>query len=174
MPVSTSTTIGPRDAKPLQLDIPLFSSDISFGALSEETKTAFSRAAEMAGIGICSGEGGMSAEEQVENSRYFYELASVRFGWKPELVESIQAFHFKRGLEPGQSAISSATFTVRNTPGDFRILADEMRKRFGGIPIGFNLSANHIDDDVDFALEASAEYINLDGCGSGTGATPLI
>ena len=197
--VNTSVTIGPRAAKPLQLDIPLFVSDMSFGALSEEAKIALARGAEMAGTGICSGEGGMLNEEQAENSRYFYELASARFGWKPELVERVQAFHFKggqgaktgtgghlpgdkvqgkiadvRGLEPGKSAISPATFPDLHTPNDFRKLADEVRERSGGIPIGFKLSANHIEDDIDFALEASADYIILDGRGGGTGAAPLI
>ena len=182
-PVATSVTIGPRAAKPLQLDIPLFVSDMSFGALSEEAKVALSRGAQMAGTGICSGEGGMLEEEQAENSRYFYELASARFGWRPELVENVQAFHFKggqgaktgtgghlpgdkvqdkiakvRGLEPGQSAISPATFPELHTPADFRKIADEVRERSGGIPIGFKLSANHIEDDIDFALEAGAEY----------------
>ena len=198
-PVATSVTIGPRAAKPLQLDIPLFVSDMSFGALSEEAKIALSRGAQMAGTGICSGEGGMLAEEQAENSRYFYELASARFGWRPELVQNVQAFHFKggqgaktgtgghlpgdkvqgkiaqvRGLEPGQSAISPATFPDLHTPADFRKVADEVRERSGGIPIGFKLSANHIEDDIDFALEASADYIILDGRGGGTGAAPLI
>ena len=197
--VVTNVTIGPRAAKPLQLKIPLFVSDMSFGALSEEAKVALARGAELAGTGICSGEGGMLAEEQAENSRYFYELASAKFGWKPELVERVQAFHFKggqgaktgtgghlpgdkvqgkianvRGLEPGQSAISPATFLDLNTPGDFRKIADEVRERSGGIPIGFKLSANHIEDDIDFALEASADYIILDGRGGGTGAAPLI
>jgi glutamate synthase domain-containing protein 2/CDGSH-type Zn-finger protein len=198
-PVGTRTVIGPRAAKPLQLDIPLFVSDMSFGALSEEAKVALARGAEMAGTGICSGEGGMLAEEKAENSRYFYELASARFGWKPELVEHVQAFHFKggqgaktgtgghlpgskvqgkiaqvRGLEPGQDAISPSTFTDLHTAADFRKLADEVRERSGGIPIGFKLSANHIEDDIDFALEASADYIILDGRGGGTGAAPLI
>ncbi len=197
--VSATVTIGPRAAKPLQLNIPLFVSDMSFGALSEEAKTALARGAEMVGTGICSGEGGMLAEEQAENSRYFYELASARFGWKPELVEQVQAFHFKggqgaktgtgghlpgdkvqgkiaevRGLTPGQSAISPATFPDLHTPNDFRKLADEVRERSGGIPIGFKLSANHIEEDIDFALEASADYIILDGRGGGTGAAPLI
>jgi glutamate synthase domain-containing protein 2 len=36
------------------------------------------------------------------------------------------------------------------------------------------LSANHIEDDIDFALESSADYIILDGRGGGTGAAPLI
>lgn len=198
-PVATKVTIGPRADRPLQLDIPLFVSDMSFGALSEEAKVALSRGAELAGTGICSGEGGMLNEEQAENSRYFYELASARFGWKPELVERVQAFHFKggqgaktgtgghlpgnkvqgkiaevRGLEPGQSAISPATFPDLKTVAHFRKLADEVRERSGGIPIGFKLSANRIEEDIDFALEASADYIILDGRGGGTGAAPLL
>lgn len=197
--VATRVVIGPRAEKPLTLDIPLFVSDMSYGALSEEAKTALSRGAELAGTGICSGEGGMLNEEQAENSRYFYELASAKFGWNLDLVERVQAFHFKggqgaktgtgghlpgdkvqgkiaqvRGLEPGQAAISPATFTDLNTAADFRKLADEVRERSGGIPIGFKLSANRIEDDIDFALEASADYIILDGRGGGTGAAPLI
>ncbi|MBT8168863.1 glutamate synthase [Phaeobacter gallaeciensis] len=199
VPVTTPVTIGPRAAKPLQLDIPLFVSDMSYGALSEEAKTALSRGAQMAGTGICSGEGGMLPEEQAENSRYFYELASAKFGWDLDLVARVQAFHFKggqgaktgtgghlpgekvqgkiaevRGLEPGQAAISPSTFADLETPADFKRIADQVRERSGGIPIGFKLSANHIEDDIDFALEASADYIILDGRGGGTGAAPLI
>ena len=197
--VETKVVIGPKAIKPLKLDIPLFVSDMSYGALSEEAKIALARGAELAGTGICSGEGGMLPEEQNENSKYFYELASAQFGWKPELVEKVQAFHFKggqgaktgtgghlpgekvqgkiaqvRGLVEGQDAISPASFIDLNTPADFKRVADEVRERSGGIPIGFKLSANHIEDDIDFALEASADYIILDGRGGGTGAAPLI
>ncbi|AZV78699.1 glutamate synthase [Parasedimentitalea marina] len=199
VPVATSVTIGPNAAIPLQLDIPLLVSDMSYGALSMEAKTALSRGAQMAGTGICSGEGGMLPEEQTANERYFYELASAQFGWSLEHVAKVQAFHFKggqgaktgtgghlpgdkvqgkiaevRGLEPGQSAISPATFLDLHTPEDFKRIADQVRERSGGIPIGFKLSANHIEDDIDFALEASADYIILDGRGGGTGAAPLI
>lgn len=198
-PVATAVTIGPRAKRPLTLEIPLFVSDMSFGALSEEAKTALARGAQRAGTGICSGEGGMLPEEQAENARYFYELASAQFGWDLELVERVQAFHFKggqgaktgtgghlpgdkvqgkiaqvRGLEAGQAAISPSTFTDLKTPSDFKRLADQVRERSGGIPIGFKLSANHIEDDIDFALEASADYIILDGRGGGTGAAALI
>jgi len=199
VPVATGVTIGPRAAKPLALDIPLFVSDMSFGALSEEAKIALARGAQMAGTGICSGEGGMLPEEQAENSRYFYELASAGFGWSLDLVEKVQAFHFKggqgaktgtgghlpgdkvqgkiaevRGLNPGEPAISPATFPDLHSPADFKRIADQVRERSGGIPVGFKLSANHIEDDIDFALEASADYIILDGRGGGTGAAPLI
>lgn len=199
VPVATSVTIGPRAQKPLSLDIPLFVSDMSFGALSEEAKIALAKGAELAGTGICSGEGGMLAEEKAENSRYFYELASAQFGWNLSQVEKVQAFHFKggqgaktgtgghlpgekvegkiaqvRGLKLGQDAISPATFPDLHTPADFRKLGDEVRERSGGIPVGFKLSANHIEDDIDFALDAGADYIILDGRGGGTGAPPLI
>jgi len=197
--VDTKLVVGPQAKRPLQLDIPLLVSDMSFGALSEEAKIALARGAERAGTGICSGEGGMLEEERAENSRYFYELASARFGYREELLTKVQAFHFKggqgaktgtgghlpgtkvtekiaavRGLKPGEPAISPSTFTDLHDVEDFRKFADRVRSMTGGIPIGFKLSANHIEDDLDFALEAGADYIILDGRGGGTGAAPLL
>lgn len=197
--VETSLVIGPNADKPLRLEIPIFVSDMSFGALSEEAKTALSRGAEMAGTGICSGEGGMLPEEQSSNSRYFYEFASGKFGWDIEKAKKCQAFHFKAGqgaktgtgghlpgekvvgkiaevrnLEPGTPAVSPGRFADLVTAEDFRTMADEVREATGGIPIGFKMSAQHIERDIDFALEASADYIILDGRGGGTGAAPEI
>lgn len=83
--VATDVVIGPNANKPLKLAIPLFVSDMSYGALSEEAKVALARGAELVGTGtgtgICSGEGGMLPEDHAENSRYFYELASGKFVW---------------------------------------------------------------------------------------------
>jgi methylamine---glutamate N-methyltransferase subunit C len=184
MEVSTKVVIGPRAKKPLELDIPLFVSDMSFGALSREAKIALSKGAEMAGTGICSGEGGMLPEEQANNSRYFYELASAQFGFSWDKLEKVQVFHFKggqdaktgtgghlpgnkvqgeiaevRGLEPGQSAISPATFPDFKGVEDFQDFAARVREISGGIPIGFKLAASHIEQDMEFALEAGADYI---------------
>lgn len=197
--VATTLTIGPRAQKPLTLRIPLLVSDMSFGALSEEAKIALAQGAELSGTGICSGEGGSLAEERRANSRYLYELASAKFGWSWDLLTDVQAFHFKggqgaktgigghlpaekvtgriaeiRGLEAGQDAVSPPTFDSPRTVGDFRRFSDEVRERSGGIPVGFKLSANHIEADIDFALEAGADYIILDGRGGGTGAAPLL
>lgn len=199
VPVTTELVIGPEAEKPLVLDIPLFVSDMSFGALSEEAKLALSKGAELAGTGICSGEGGMLPEEQQANSRYFYELATAKFGYSEASLEKVQAFHFKggqaaktgtgghlpavknvgkisevRGLPEGTPAISPATFSDLSTPFEFKRFADRVREISGGIPIGFKLSANHIERDIAFALEASADYIILDGRGGGTGAAPLL
>ena len=57
---------------------------------------------------------------------------------------------------------------------DFRRFADRVRELSGGVPIGMKLSANHIEKDIDFAIEAGVDYIILDGRGGGTGAAPLI
>jgi glutamate synthase domain-containing protein 2/CDGSH-type Zn-finger protein len=198
-PVDSSLIIGPQSKRPLQLEMPLLVSDMSFGALSEEAKIALARGAEAAGTGICSGEGGMLAEEQQASSRYLYELGSARFGYDEALLEKVQAFHFKAGqaaktgigghlpgskntgkiaetrkLEAGTAAISPARFSDMTSPADFKKQADRVREISGGIPIGFKLSANHIEQDIEFALQASADYIILDGRGGGTGAAPLL
>jgi glutamate synthase domain-containing protein 2/nitrite reductase/ring-hydroxylating ferredoxin subunit len=197
--VGTNLVIGPNAQKPLELAIPIFVSDMSFGALSEPAKVALATGAEMAGTGICSGEGGMLPEEQAANSRYFYELASGKFGWSLDKVKKVQAFHFKggqgaktgtgghlpgnkvvgkiaevRGLEPGTPSISPPSFPDLETAADFRDLADQVREASGGIPIGFKLSAQHIEADLDFALDVGVDYVILDGRGGGTGAAPNI
>jgi len=197
--VGTDLVVGPAAARPLALDMPIIVSDMSFGSLSEEAKTAMAIGADRAGTGICSGEGGMLPEEQRANRRYFYELASARFGYTEELLARVQAFHFKagqaaktgtgghlpaaknvgkisqvRGIPEGTAAISPATFPDLTTPEDFARLADRVREVSGGIPVGFKMSANHVEEDVDFALAAGADYIILDGRGGGTGAAPLL
>ncbi|MEP3889500.1 MAG: glutamate synthase-related protein [Hellea sp.] len=198
-PVKTKTIIGPRAKKPLELDIPLFVSDMSFGALSASAKVALAIGAEKAGTGICSGEGGMLPEEQDANSRYFYELASARFGFDMEKLSKVQAFHFKggqgaktgtgghlpgnkvkgqiaevRGLPKGQTAISPSRFPDWTETSQIREFADEVREFTGGIPIGYKLSAQHIEKDIDAAIDVGVDYIILDGRGGGTGSAPLI
>ncbi|MGI9539386.1 MAG: glutamate synthase-related protein [Miltoncostaeaceae bacterium] len=197
--VQTGLTIGPGAARPLALDIPLFVSDMSFGALSEEAKTALARGADRAGTGICSGEGGMLPEEQAENRRYLYELASARFGFTWERLDLVQAFHFKlgqgaktgtgghlpghknvgkiaevRGIPEGTPAVSPPRFPEFEDVADFAGFAQEVREHTGGIPVGAKLSANHIEQDIDAALEVGVDYIILDGRGGGTGAAPTL
>jgi glutamate synthase domain-containing protein 2 len=55
-----------------------------------------------------------------------------------------------------------------------REFAAEVRDNTGGIPVGYKLSAQHIEKDIDAALEVGVDYIILDGRGGGTGAAPLI
>ena len=141
----------------------------------------------------------MLPEEQAANSKYFYELASARFGFSWENVLKTQAFHFKggqgaktgtgghlpgnkvkgkiaevRNLPEGETAISPPRFPEWTELSQFRDFADELREKTGGIPVGYKLSAQHIEKDIDAALEIGVDYIILDGRGGGTGAAPLI
>lgn len=141
----------------------------------------------------------MLPEEQQENSRYFYELASGRFGFGWDKLARVQAFHFKggqgaktgtgghlpgekvkgkiadvRGLKEGEAAISPPRFPDWTEPAQIRDFADEVRDRTGGIPIGYKLSAQHIEADIDAALLVGVDYIILDGRGGGTGAAPIL
>ena len=197
--VGTDVVIGPNAERPLRLKIPVLVSDMSFGALSQEAKTALAKGAEQAGTAICSGEGGMLPEEAAESSRYLYELASAKFGWTLDHVRHVQGFHFKlgqgaktgtgghlpghkvtakiaavRGLEPGQDAISPSAFVEFDCEDDYRRFAEEVRAESGGIPIGVKMSAQHIEDDIDAALRVGVDYIILDGRGGGTGAAPTL
>ena len=120
-------------------------------------------------------------------------------GGRSRRSRDVQAFHFKfgqgaktgtgghlpgkkvvgriaevRGLEEGQAAVSPATFTDLRTVDDFRGLAAEVRAAGGGIPIGAKLSAQHIESDLDAALEIGVDYVILDGRGGGTGASPKV
>lgn len=192
--VGTDLLIGRKAEKPLVLEIPLLVSDMSFGALSEEAKVALERGAELAGTGICSGEGGMLPEEQSQCSRYFYELTSAKFGYSEDLLPRVQAFHFKGGqgaktgtgghlpgnkvkgkiaavrrLQEGTDAVSPATFSDLSSVADFRRFGDRVRAVTGDIPIGFKLSAQHIEEDLEFAVQAGADYIILDGRGGNRG-----
>jgi len=197
--VSTQVTIGSQAKKPMILEKPFFVSDMSFGSLSREAKIALAKGAEMSGTGICSGEGGILPDEQAANSKYFYELASAKFGFSWDKVKKVQAFHFKggqgaktgtgghlpgskvtaeiaevRNLKEGEDAISPAAFSDLKTVKDFQEFASKVRELTGGIPVGFKLAASHIEKDIDFALEVGADYIILDGRGGGTGAAPKI
>jgi glutamate synthase domain-containing protein 2 len=121
------------------------------------------------------------------------------FGFDEQQLLDVQAFHFKggqgaktgtgghlpgskntariaavRGIPAGQPAVSPPTFRDLSTVNDFRRFADRVREISGGIPVGFKLSANHIEKDIGFALAAGADYLILDGRGGGTGAAPEI
>ncbi|HRN36964.1 MAG TPA: glutamate synthase-related protein [Flavobacteriales bacterium] len=197
--VGTKLVIGPQAKKPLVLDIPLFVSDMSFGSLSQEAKLSLAMGAQRAGTAIASGEGGMLPESQAANKRYMLEYASAKFGYTDELLPKIQAFHFKCGqsaktgtgghlpgiknvgriseirkLKPGTNADSPPTFKDLHTVKDFAQMADHVRELTGGIPVGFKMSAQHIEKDMDFAIASGADYIILDGRGGGTGDAPAM
>jgi methylamine---glutamate N-methyltransferase subunit C len=101
--IGSALILGASKPKPLRLEIPLIVSDMSFGSLSMAAKVALATGAELAGTAICSGEGGILAEEIAQSRHYIYELGSGEFGFNPSesyatpLWHKAQAFQFKGG-----------------------------------------------------------------------------
>ena len=112
-----------------------------------------------------------AAHARLREAERLRRRSQAEQAWKNESTARIAAI---RGLPEGQPVHSPPTFVDLHTPGDFRAFADRVRELTGGIPVGFKLSAQHIEADLDFALEASADYLILDGRGGGTGAAPLL
>lgn len=197
VPVDTSVTLGTRAAKPLVIDIPVFVSHMSYGALSPEAKEALARGATGAGTAIASGEGGPHPRERDNATRYIFEMASGYFGWTEENIRAAQAIEVKigqgakpglggtllgskvtaeiaevRGVAPGTTVHSPARFPDIDSVAALRRRVDEIRALTGGVPIGIKFAAGHVERDVAAALEAGADWITVDGLGGGTGAAP--
>ena len=197
-PVDTSVVLGARAARPLRLDIPVFVSHMSYGALSAEAKEALARGASAAGTAIASGEGGAHPRERDNADRYIFEMASGYFGWNEDNIRAADAIEIKigqgakpglggtllgakvtpeiaevRGVEPGTDVHSPAHFRDINSPADLARRIDEIRSITGGAPIGVKFAAGDVEADLAVAVEAGADWITVDGLGGGTGAAPV-
>jgi glutamate synthase domain-containing protein 2/nitrite reductase/ring-hydroxylating ferredoxin subunit len=196
--VDTSVTLGTRARRPLRLELPLFVSHMSYGALGAEAKEALARGASAAGTAIASGEGGSHPREREHATRYVFEMASGYFGWTPDVIAAAHAIEVKigqgakpglggtllgskvtpeiarvRGVEPGQDVHSPARFPDIGSVAELARRVDEIRELTGGVPIGVKFAGGDVERDVAAALEAGADYITVDGLGGGTGAAPL-
>ncbi len=198
-PLGMATVLGRRADRPLQLDIPLFISHMSFGALSASAKTALARVASASGTAIGSGEGGMLPAERDAATRYIFEMASGYFGWTPANIARADAVEIKfgqsakagsggwlpgakvtpaiaqvRGIQPGTDAHSPARFTDLAGPLALRERVEEIREQIRGGPVGIKFAAGRVEEDVDAALDAGADFITIDGRGGGTGSAPDV
>ena len=87
--------LGARFAKkPIELDIPIYITGMSFGALSLEAKMALARGASMAGTATCSGEGGMIPPERDYSTKWFYQCIQSRYGFNPHHLMLADAVEF--------------------------------------------------------------------------------
>src|SRR5262245_29285473 len=84
----TKTVLGARFAeKPLELDIPMYVTGMSFGALSRNAKIALAKGASMAGTATCSGEGGAIPEERQYSTKWIYQVIQSRYGFNPHHLQ---------------------------------------------------------------------------------------
>lgn len=105
--VSLKTVIGKHAKKPMILDMPVYISHMSFGALSKETKIAMAKGSAAAGTAMCSGEGGILPEEKEAAYRYIFEYVPNLYSVTDENLKTSDAVEIKigQGTKPGMGDI---------------------------------------------------------------------
>jgi glutamate synthase domain-containing protein 2 len=102
-PVSLKTIFGPSARVPLVIDMLLFITHMSFGALSKEAKIALARGSAAAKTAMCSGEGGILEESRRSSYRYIYEYVPNEYSLSEENLKLCDAVEIKIGqaVKPG-------------------------------------------------------------------------
>lgn len=197
--VSLQTVIGRHAKKPMVLDMPVYISHMSFGALSKETKIALAKGSAMAGTAMCSGEGGILPEEKAAAHKYIFEYVPNLYSVTTENLMTSDAIEIKigQGTKPGmgghlpgskvtpeiaeirnkplgEDVISPSKFPGINTKEDLRTLVRNLRDCSGGRPIGIKIAAGKIEKDLAYCVFAEPDFITIDGRGGATGASPSI
>ena len=196
----TRTVIGPRAKRPMVLDIPVYVTGMSFGALSYEAKIALARGATMAGSATCSGEGGMIPDERRYSERWFYQCIQSRYGFNPHHLRIADGCEFfigqgckvglgghlmgqkvtdqvaeMRSLPAGIDQRSPARHPDWLGPDDLALKIEEIREATNHeIPIQLKLGAARVYDDVRMAVKCGPDSIYIDAMEGGTGAGPHI
>ncbi len=196
----TKTILGPRCKRPLELDIPIYITGMSFGALSHEAKTALARGATMAGTATCSGEGGMIPDERRYSSKWFYQCIQSRYGFNPHhlLLADGCEFFIGQGCKVGLGGhlmgqkVSDQVAEMRSLPAgidqrsparhpdwlgpdDLSLKIQEIREATNWeIPIQLKLGAARVYDDVRMAAKTDPDCIYMDGMEGSTGAGPHL
>ncbi|MCI8293490.1 MAG: FMN-binding glutamate synthase family protein [Hespellia sp.] len=197
--VSLKTVIGKHAEKPMTLEMPVYISHMSFGALSKETKIAMAKGSSAAGTAMCSGEGGILPEEKAAAYKYIFEYVPNLYSVTDENLKTSDAIEIKigQGTKPGmgghlpggkvtseiakirnkplgEDVISPSRFPGINSADDLKKLVSELRKRSEGRPIGVKIAAGRVERDLEFCVFAAPDFITIDGRGGATGASPAI
>ncbi len=197
--VSLQTVIGKHARQPMVLDMPVYISHMSFGALSKETKIAMAKGSAAVRTAMCSGEGGILPQEKEAAYKYIFEYVPNRYSVTDENLKTSDAIEIKigQGTKPGMgghlpgSKVTPEIAKIRNKPlgedvispskipgidtvEDLKNLVLELRMRSEGRPIGIKIAAGHIERDLEYCVSANPDFITIDGRGGATGASPAI
>ena len=194
----TKTVLGARFAEqPIELDIPIMITGMSWGALSYNAKVALAKGASEIGSSNTTGDGGMLAAERANSRTLVYEVLPSRYGidvHHMRLSDGIE-LTIGQGAKPGtgglllDSKVSGEIARQRELPAgvdqrsparhpdmlgpdDMIIKIEELREATDWrVPIFVKLGASRVYDDVKLAAKAGADVVVVDGMEGGTGAS---
>src|SRR5438128_7024447 len=198
---STKTVLGTRFAeKPIELDIPVMVTGMSYGALSYNAKVALARGARMAGTSTTTGDGGLLPAERENSKTLIYEVLPSRYGINVHHLQQADAIELTigQGAKPGTgglllgSKVSPEIARIRDLPpgvdqrsparhpdflgpDDMILKIEELREATDWqVPIFVKMGARRTFDDVKLAAKCGADVIVVDGMEGGTAASPEI
>lgn len=201
IPIDMKVTLGGKAEIPLQLDIPLMITGMSFGlGLSEEAKRALARAAKQVGTATNSGEGPFLQEERDEAGKFIWQISRSEWGRSSQGIASADMIEVQMGqgarmgyyakepstvkgkarklmgLSPVESVITSAVTPGIHTPWDWPQYVADLRSEAAGKPIAIKIMATGgLERDLAVCLEADFDVIVIDGAqGAASGASPII
>jgi len=197
--VALTTVIGPRAKQPLEIDLPVYVTHMSYGALSAEAKTALAKGSALARTAMCSGEGGILESSRAASYRYIFEYVQNEYSATEANLRASDAIEIKIGqaVKPGigghypAAKITKEIAAVRNRPTDrdvvtparyadirdaesLRAKVDRLRDVSGGRPIGVKIAAGNVEADLEVSLAAGPDFITVDGKGGATGSVPKL
>jgi glutamate synthase domain-containing protein 2 len=198
---STKTVLGTRFArKPIELDLPIMVTGMSWGALSYNAKVALARGAARVGSSNTTGDGGMLPAERENSRTLIYEVLPSRYGINIHDLRRADGIELTigQGAKPGTGGLllgSKVSETIARQrdlpvgvdqrsparhpdflgPDDMILKIEELREATDWqVPIFVKLGASRVFDDVKLAAKAGADVIVVDGMEGGTGASPEI
>ncbi len=198
---TTKTVLGTRYAeRPIELDIPIMVTGMSWGALSYNAKVALAKGAAQVGSSNTTGDGGMLPAERENSRTLIYEVLPSRYGINIHDLRRADAIELTigQGAKPGTgglllgSKVSDTIAAQRDLPAgvdqrsparhpdflgpdDMRIKIEELREATEWkVPIFVKMGASRVFEDVKLAAKAGADVIVVDGMEGGTGASPEI
>ncbi|MGB0388026.1 MAG: FMN-binding glutamate synthase family protein [Ardenticatenaceae bacterium] len=196
---TTKTVLGTRFAKkPIELDIPIMITGMSWGALSYNAKVALAKGANMIGSSNTTGDGGMLKAERQYSKTLIYEVLPSRYGIDVHDLRAADAIELTigQGAKPGTGGLLLGSKTVGEIPiqrdlpegvdqrsparhpdflgpDDLVIKIEELREATDWqVPIIVKMGATRVFEDVKLAAKAGADVIALDGMVGGTAASP--
>lgn len=200
-PVDTGIVIGPMAKKPLTLEIPLMMGAMGYGiGVSERTRIAIAKATAAVGTATNTGEGGFLPEDRAQAKYLIYQYHSGHWTKDPEILKQADAIeiHIGQGasaggasfvppeympgkarqvleIPPGETVVIPSRHREINQPHDLKHLVRRLREITDGVPVGVKICAGaRLEDDLEVAVRAGVDFIDLDGGQAGTKGGPPI
>jgi glutamate synthase domain-containing protein 2 len=196
--VQTKTVIGPNTKKPLNLDMPIMLTGMSYGgSLSLYMKMAISKGTAMARASTNTGESGLTNEERV-NAKFLIGQYNRAMRMKKEDLSQLDAIEIQIGqgawggaaeiktkakdigdhlretwkLDDGEDSTIKPRFPNVQSSQDIVNLANTIKIE-ADVPVGIKIAgSDFIEWDLEIVAQTNVDYIVIDGSEGGTAGSP--